>query len=466
MAAPRYIQTIAMPTEYERQAAEARRRQALAEALEAQAYQPLSGSAAPTPSAAPLVMALQSYLTARQRRKGEEASEKATQMEQEFGRRIAGRLEGGYTYKPTAQDAETLKKRPDETPEQYQQRMGSTEFTNRSYDQVLAATPQETTLGEITPTAQYRKAPQEALSMAMTPLGTGAMKRAPLLAAALEKSMETPKVPDVYGQINPKDYTVDSIKAFNTSVQTGAPNYSLLVPFEKPEDKGLKIGSISPSDFTTESIAAATKANDITLLKPVPRSVDPAAAERGRVSLEDRYRREFDNAVKSDLDELAQIGKVQTILGSVPPGGKPNAIQQDVLVTLLMKFIEPGSVVREGEYDRLVSRQGLVARAQTLLNKIQTGEPLTGETLKQIEGLANLFNEAATNRVRTKAGRISTLATNRGLDIANIVLEPSYLQKPVAIGTSLSGKPQQGSNWTPELQAELDALEKKYGTPK
>jgi hypothetical protein len=102
-----------------------------------------------------------------------------------------------------------------------------------------------------------------------------------------------------------------------------------------------------------------------------------------------------------------------------------------------------------------------VARAQTLLNKIQTGEPLTGEALKQIEGLANLFNEAATNRVRTKAGRISTLANNRGLDVANIVLEPSYLQKPVDIGSALSGKPQQGGNWTPELQAELDALEKK-----
>jgi hypothetical protein len=77
MAAPRPIQAFAAQSEYERQAAEARRRQALAEALEAQAYQPLSGSAAPTPSAAPLVMALQSYLTARQRRKGEEAGEKA-----------------------------------------------------------------------------------------------------------------------------------------------------------------------------------------------------------------------------------------------------------------------------------------------------------------------------------------------------------------------------------------------------
>ena len=72
-----YVPTFRAASDYERQQAEARRREALAQALESQAYQPLSGSAAPTPSAAPLVMALQSYLTARQRRKGEEAAAQA-----------------------------------------------------------------------------------------------------------------------------------------------------------------------------------------------------------------------------------------------------------------------------------------------------------------------------------------------------------------------------------------------------
>lgn len=429
MAAINYSPAFAAPTEYERLAAEARRRQAMAEALEAQAYQPLSGSAAPTPSAAPLVMALQSFMSARQRRKAEEALGKAGELETQVGKQIAGRLKGGYEYKGKDYKAPEI--------------------------------GEQTTLEEVQPTAQYRRSAEDALNVAMTPVGTAALKRAPLLAAALEKSMEKPKVPDVYGQINPKDYTEDSIKAFNRTVQSGTPDYSVLKPFEKPEDKGLKVGSISPSDFTRESIAAATAANDIKLLVPVPKAVDPAAADRGRIRLEDQYRREFDTAIKSDIEELSQIGKVKTILGSVPAGGKPNAIQQDVLVTLLMKFIEPGSVVREGEYDRLVSRQGLVARAQTLLNKIQTGEPLTGEALNQISQLANLFNEAATNRVRKKAGQISTLATNRGLDIGNIVLDQSYLQKPLEIGSSLSGKPAQGSGWTPELEAELKALEAK-----
>ena len=87
-----YMPTFRAASEYERQQAEARRREALAQALEAQAYQPLSGSAAPTPSAAPLVMALQSFITARQRRKGQEAEEKARQADIEGVERLRQEL--------------------------------------------------------------------------------------------------------------------------------------------------------------------------------------------------------------------------------------------------------------------------------------------------------------------------------------------------------------------------------------
>lgn len=422
-----YVPTFRAASEYERQQAEARRREALAQALESQAYQPLSGSDAPTPAAAPLVMALQSFMTARSRRKGQEAEEKASQMEQEFGRRIAGRLEGGYT--PDQSAIERISKEGQRTPEQ-----------------IMATIPQQTELQEITPTAQYRKAPQEALSMAMTPLGTAAMRRAPLLATALEKSMETPKAT----KYSPTVQYDDKGKAF---VVSEAGDVKYLTGVQKPTEP-----SKPPTTHGNLQWNATTqKWESIPGYKPP----DPLAGDRVRSAGEDRLRREFDNAIKPDLDELSQIGKVKTIFQSVPPGGKPNAIQQDVLVTLLMKFIEPGSVVREGEYDRLVSRQGLVARAQTLLNKVQTGEPLTGEALNQIAGLARLFEEAATNRVRKKAANISALAGNRQLDINNIILEPSFLQKPIEIGSSLSNKPQNQPSWTPELQKELDELEKR-----
>jgi len=161
-----YVPTFAEPSAYERQIAEARRRQAMAEALEAQAYRPLSGSDAPTPAAAPLVAALQSFMSARQRKKAGEAATKAEEMESAAGRQIAGRLRGGYVYDPKAA-----------TP---------------------AAIPEQTTLEEFQPTSQYRRDLEDAMNVAMTPVGTAALRRAPLLAAALERSM-TPTEAEEFG---------------------------------------------------------------------------------------------------------------------------------------------------------------------------------------------------------------------------------------------------------------------------
>lgn len=80
----RYTPTFAMPSEYERQAMEARRRRRMAEMLAAQAYQPQEGGVAPIPTAAPLVQGLQAFLAARAERKAgesEEAAKKAGQKE-------------------------------------------------------------------------------------------------------------------------------------------------------------------------------------------------------------------------------------------------------------------------------------------------------------------------------------------------------------------------------------------------
>jgi hypothetical protein len=81
---PRYVSTFRAPTEYELELERARKQKALAEALAQQEYVPTEGGAAPIPQAAPLVKALQSYMTARAGRKAEEAekaAEKAGRVE-------------------------------------------------------------------------------------------------------------------------------------------------------------------------------------------------------------------------------------------------------------------------------------------------------------------------------------------------------------------------------------------------
>lgn len=146
--------------------AEARRRQAMAEALESQTYRPLSGSDAPTPSAAPLVMALQSFMSARQRKKAMEAATKAEEMESTAGRQIAGRLSGGLPMS-TAPGAENA----------------SDELTGVSVQ------------------SPYRRDPEDAMNVAMTPVSTAALRRAPMLAAALERSVTPADAEEFYAPV-------------------------------------------------------------------------------------------------------------------------------------------------------------------------------------------------------------------------------------------------------------------------
>jgi hypothetical protein len=96
-------------------------------------------------------------------------------------------MEGGYVYKPDAELQTQMAKRPEETLDQYTQRMEATPFVGRA-----APVPEQTELAEVTRQSQYRKAPQEVLGMASTNLGTAALKDRPLMAARLAKMLETP----------------------------------------------------------------------------------------------------------------------------------------------------------------------------------------------------------------------------------------------------------------------------------
>jgi hypothetical protein len=204
MAAIKYIETFRAPSEYERQLAEARRRQALAEALEAQAYQPMEGNVAPIPKAAPLVKALQSFLTAREGRKAREAAEEAKGLEDTYAQRMLGRMEGGYVYDPAAA-----------TP---------------------APIPEQTELAEVTRQSQYRRAPEEVLGMASTSLGTAALKDRPLMAERLAQMLKEPeKAKSPYGSIDPSKFTQASLQKFDASVQAGKPDYTLLQSREYAE---------------------------------------------------------------------------------------------------------------------------------------------------------------------------------------------------------------------------------------
>ena len=158
------------PSPYEQERLRAERQRRYAELLEQQAMEPEGEftyqgiRAMPSPAAA-LGKLLSAYQSKKAREKAEEAEARKTGMEEEASRQIMNRLIGG---RPVT-DANT--------------------------------TPDEFGLAEIATEAKYTVSPEltaEAMRMAMTPQGVGAMRGNPMLAAALQKSMEAPAAEEFY----------------------------------------------------------------------------------------------------------------------------------------------------------------------------------------------------------------------------------------------------------------------------
>ena len=151
------------PSPYEQERLRAERQRRYAELLEQQAMEPEGEftyqgiRAMPSPAAA-LGKLLSAYQSKKAREKAEEAEARKTGMEEQAAGQIMGRLMGG---RPMT-DANTI--------------------------------PDESGLAEVAIESQYRASPEDAMRKAMTPQGVGAVRGNPMLAAALQRSMERPEI--------------------------------------------------------------------------------------------------------------------------------------------------------------------------------------------------------------------------------------------------------------------------------
>ena len=187
------VSSFILPNEYERKIAEAKRREAMAKMLAQQQYQPLEGSAAPTPSYAPLVQGLQSYLLARELKKGQEAKDAATELEGQSARQISGRLQGGRVSEPTPTGMESQPVK-----DFYQMRGQMAEpILQEEYQRIEAEknapmpkNPTVDDLQPVIPTAQYTRSPRDALGVASTAVGQAALQNRPFLGAQLAEALK------------------------------------------------------------------------------------------------------------------------------------------------------------------------------------------------------------------------------------------------------------------------------------
>ena len=474
------VSTFALPDEYQRQASEARRRRRMAEMLAQQAYQPGDIQNAPIPRGAPLVQGLQAFLTARAARKADEAEEGAktagTKEARDFLRALtdpaktmtigeaamqdiaqAGTpelVDGRLEYRKTAMPAPTPEMIPQAGP---QVRLGRRPEDDQVY--MPTATGRETDpqrMAAMLANPQYKAefTPEQKRSLALEGMLTSQNPMLQNVASAIYPTLQPEKAKLQLGNINPADFTPASIAAAMKSGNVGD-----LVSITKPVDR---IGKPSPGDFTIASLARFNKTGDYNDLVGIPKpagggrgqppsgyrwtpegnlqqiSGGPAdkpdgLSETAKYRLEDSMRTQFERLIAPLETELSQIGKITNIVSNSGGNLKNiDAISQQSLVILLNKFLDPTSVVREGEFNRVVEAQGLIGQSKNAIDRILSGKPLDASTIQQIVNLANLYERAATGKIKQYATGYGDTARKRGLDIGSIINNPNYIVEEIS----------------------------------
>ena len=404
-----YVSTFRMPSEYERSAMEARRRQRMAEMLAQQAYNPMEFRGAPIPTAAPLVQGLQAFLTARQLRKAEEAEAKAQEADVEGYRKLREELG------PRSQIAAP-------TNEQIAASVGMPQIGEEGDVSYGQTTMPKLGMEQVMPTAQER---ERALENALFTGGPRAQKYAEFLMAKEPQS----KLMEFGDQLlNVTGGTATPVKIEGqvlTKPREGkAPTTVGGMMWDSAQGKFVNI----PGYEEQQGRIAAAKRPDVVV------QGQKGPTETAMWRAEDSLRNDFEQITAPFRAQLADTQKITDIFNNY--GNDPKAIEsipQQSLVILLNKFLDPTSVVREGEFNRVVEAQGLIGQAKNLRERILQGKPLDVNTISQIANLAKLYERAADAKVRQYANEYASVARGRKLNIGAVITNPNYRpREPIA----------------------------------
>lgn len=227
-------------------------------------------------------------------------------------------------------------------------------------------------------------------------------------------------------------------------------------------DDAFKISSASKMDEETKHLgtkATASKlAAEATKLTADLKAAAAAGATKGKVDPEKRP--DFELKLRNQyLKETDEFQKVATAYDRVTAAEETGA--GDVaLIFNYMKMLDPGSVVREGEFATAENTSGVPDKLRNTYNKLMEGKRLSPEQRKNFRSQAENMFKAAKPKEKRVRDRISRQAGNYGLNIDNIFLKdtariPGSQPEVPATLTLPSGRQLDMSKLTPEQQQKV-----------
>lgn len=202
------------------------------------------------------------------------------------------------------------------------------------------------------------------------------------LAIALRQA-KTPQVQDpskLFSQINPKDFTQDSVRTF---YQTG--DYASLVPREDPSAQNSRL-------------------------------FEQTAKLRG----------EFTNLSKPFIEVRDAYARIQE------SAQNPSAAGDLALIFNYMKMLDPGSTVREGEFATAQNSAGIPDRVRAMYNKTIAGERLADATRKDFTTRAASLYKRQETSYKKNVAQYTALAKRYKIDPQNVTTDFTMDAPPMA----------------------------------
>lgn len=239
--------------------------------------------------------------------------------------------------------------------------------------------------------APNASAPQPANGLRITPTGQGALPEDPAVMAQI-----------IEGIRSGREFSVSVPPGGAPAMSRPAPAASAASPADAAALRTLDaqtFGSATLGGALQSSPTTAQRAeNEATVAAAATRArIDAEGEATGNFAQEGQLRKEFDDRIKGARDILGAYERVATAARS------PTAAGDLSLIFAYMKMLDPGSVVREGEFANAQNAAGIDGRIRSLYNNIVSGQRLNAEQradfLRQASALAdNARQSISTNR--------------------------------------------------------------------
>lgn len=146
-----------------------------------------------------------------------------------------------------------------------------------------------------------------------------------------------------------------------------------------------------------------------------------------RPEAEGKFRKEYSDQTKGYQEVKSAYGRVLA--------SEDNAVGDLSLIFGYMKMLDPGSVVREGEFATAQNAAGVPERIQNIYNQVVNGQRLSPSQRQSFKGQAGkLYSTAQTQEAQVRQG-IERIAKGYGLNTANIFYTPTEVA-PTAPGAA------------------------------